>query len=442
MSGGRGFRRPGLGPLPALSAVLLGGALLFAVPARGQSLRETVELALAHDAAVASAQAGLEAARLEAASAVRGQLPSFSLGAGYQYTSATAELSLPIPGAEPVSLVRQHSLDLAAGLRWPAFTGFAQKANVELKRLNGELARSARDSARDRVALQAVTAFRQAQAAQLEIQSIESGKQRAQLQIDQTAALERQGMAQKVDLLALQLAGLDFDQKLIVARAALQDALERLQTLTGRPLEVPPAPDLAPEPSVPELKMESLEQLQALAIQQAMLQAGARLAASRRYPALALSSSVHYGLPGVNPVENQWMLYATAGATLSWSYAWGADGLAVQAAERRLGQQAGEQRSAREQLRLEYDSAVRDWQASREALGVLAAALELARTRMGIVSSQYSQGMASSTDFNDANLRLTQAELQHRSQLLSLRLKANLLEASSGQPIEQWSIDQ
>jgi hypothetical protein len=39
-------------------------------------------------------------------------------------------------------------------------------------------------------------------------------------------------------------------------------------------------------------------------------------------------------------------------------------------------------------------------------------------------------------------LRLTQAELQYRSQLLSLRLKANLLEAMSGQPIGQWSIEQ
>jgi outer membrane protein TolC len=193
---------------------------------------------------------------------------------------------------------------------------------------------------------------------------------------------------------------------------------------------------------VPELMMESLEAVKALALQRAALQAGVQLAASRNYPALALSSSLHYGLPGVNPVENQWMLYATAGATLSWSWSWGADSLAVRAAQRRLAQQAGEERSAREQLRLEYDSAVRDWQAAREELDLLAASLELAQTRLAIVSSQHSQGMASTTDFNDANLRLTQAEIGYRSQLLSLRLKANLLEAASGQPIEQWSIDQ
>jgi outer membrane protein TolC len=173
-----------------------------------------------------------------------------------------------------------------------------------------------------------------------------------------------------------------------------------------------------------------------------MQQAYVRLAASRLYPALTLSGAVHYGIPGVNPVENQWMLYATAGATLSWSYNWGADNLAVQAAERRLLRQAGEERSAREQLQLEYDSLVRDWEATREQLGVLAASLELARARMAIVSAQQAQGMASSTDFNDANLRLTQAELQYRSQLLSLRLKHNLLEAMSGQPVGQWSIDQ
>jgi outer membrane protein TolC len=136
------------------------------------------------------------------------------------------------------------------------------------------------------------------------------------------------------------------------------------------------------------------------------------------------------------------MLYATAGAILSWSYNWGADSLAVQAAERRLLRQASEERSVREQLELQYGSALRDWAATREELGVLAASLELARARMAIVSLQHAQGMASSTDFNDANLRLTQAELQYRSQILSLRLKANLLDAMSGQPIEQWSISQ
>jgi outer membrane protein TolC len=438
MSRGGGTRQSGRRRLFSLLAGLLVGATM----ARGQSLRETVELALAHDAAIASAQAGLEAARLEADSAARGQLPSLNLGAGYQYTSANADLSLPIPAVPPVSLVRQHSLDLFSGLRWPAFTGFAQKANVELKRLGGELARSALDSARDQVALQTVTAFRQAQAAQLQIQSIESGRQRAQLQIDQASALERQGMAQKVDLLALQIAGLDYDQKLIVAKASLEDSLERLQTLTGRPISVPPAPDPAPQPAVPALNLESLEQVKALAIQRAMLQADTRLAASRHYPALTLSGGLHYGIPGVNPVENQWMLYATAGATLSWSYNWGADSLAVQAAERRLLRQASEERSVREQLELQYGSALRDWAATREELGVLAASLELARARMAIVSLQHAQGMASSTDFNDANLRLTQAELQYRSQILSLRLKANLLDAMSGQPIEQWSISQ
>jgi len=445
--------RPGAG---RIRAVLAAGALLALLPAaaRGQSLRETVELALEHDAALNAAQAGLEAARLEAASSARGLLPALSLAAGYQYSSATAELTLPLPGAEPVSLVRQHVLDLSTGLRWPAFAGFAQRTGVQRKRLEAELARNARDAARDQVALQAVSAFRQTQAAQLQIQSLESGRRRAQLQIDQAAAMLRQGMAQKVDLLALQIAGLDYEQKLIVARSAREDALERLEILTGRAVQVPTpaeapaaagtaeAPGAAPAFSPPELELESLAQVKALAIRRAMLEAGARLAASRRYPALSLSGALHYGVPGVNPAANEWMLYATAGGTLSWSYAWGADGLAVRAAERSLAALAAEQRAARERLRLEYDVAVRDWRATRERLGVLAASLELARARMGIGASQHAQGLASSTEFNDANLRLTQAELEYRGQLLSLRLKANLLEAMSGKPGEEWSIDE
>jgi len=83
---------------------------------------------------------------------------------------------------------------------------------------------------------------------------------------------------------------------------------------------------------------------------------------------------------------------------------------------------------------------VRQWTAMQDELQVLGASLELARTRMGIVKAQYEQGMASSTDFNDANLGLTQAELQYRSQLVSLLLEATRIQAASGQPVDDWSL--
>ncbi|HUX13150.1 MAG TPA: TolC family protein [Spirochaetia bacterium] len=409
-----------------------------------ESPRQAVELALTHDATIKSAADGALAAQFDATSTARSVLPTVTLGGSYQYTTATADLTLPTgPGTtQTVSLIQQNSIDTSAGVRWAPFTGFAQSANVELKQISALLAENSLDSTRARIALRTITAFRQAQAAQLQIDTLTSGKQRAELQLNQSKALEKQGMVKKVDVLSLSIASLDYDQKLIAARASLSDSLDQLKSLTGRVLDVPAAPDAAADLALPSLQMESQYRIKALGLQRSALETSRKLAESRYYPTVAVSGALHYGIPGVNPVKDEWMLYGTAGVSISWSYDWGGTTLSVKAADRNLSRLANDEAAAREALRLEFDKAVRDWHAMKEEADLLKASLDLAGTKMNIVKSQYDQGMASTTDFNDSNLELTQAELRYRSQLLALSLKANQIDALSGEPIDQWSIAQ
>lgn len=436
------MRKPGMS---AVRVLLCAAAILFAsVPLlSAESPRQAVELALAHDSTIKAASSAAAAARYDATSAARGTLPTLTLGGSYLYNSASADLTLPVgPGTKTVSLVQHNTIDTSAGIRWAPFTGFAQQATVELKHLSALLAANNLDSTQSRIALQTVTAFRQAQAAQLQIDSLNSGKQRAELQLAQTKALQQQGMAKEVDVLSLTISRLDFDQKLIAARAALTDAMQQLKSLTGREIDLPPAPQAPVDIALPSLQLESLDRMKALAIQRDVVSAQKKLAESKYYPTLALSGTLHYGLPGVDPVDNQWMLYGTAGVSLTWSYDWGQTGMAVRAADSNLAKIANDEAAAREAVRLEYDKEVRDWHAMKEAADVLKASLDLSRTKMNIVKSQLEQGMASSTDFNDSNLELTQAELRYRNQLLSLQLKANQIDALSGESIEKWSITQ
>ena len=429
----------------AMDRLLILALLLGARCIGAESLKETIGLALAHDASIASAAQEAQASRLDAGSAKYAVLPSLSLGGSYQYDSGTADLTLPLgPGGRPqtLSLSQQNTIDMNAGFRWLPFTGFAQEATIEQKRLQAVLADNSLDSARTDVALGAITAFRQAQAAELQIETLGSASRRAQLQIDQTQALERQGMAMKVDVLSLTIARLDYDQKLIAAKAGLADALEQLKYLTGKDIDVPSPPEEEPGLSPPALDEAGTSQIKALYIQRGILETSRTLARSKLYPTLALSGALHYGLPGVNPVQNEWMLYGVAGATVTWSYDWGGDALAAQAVDHSIAKLASDEKTARERIELGYDSALRDWSAAREALDVAKASLDLAKTKMRIVDSQYGQGMASTTDFNDANLGLTQAELQYRTQLLSLLLKASQIEALSGESLEKWSVAQ
>jgi len=411
-------------------AMILGLSQLLVGPqaARGESLKETLALSLAHDSHIESATHGVRAAQLGAASLARSLLPALNLGAGYQYNSATT----------PVTV--QNNWDMNAGVQWTLFDGFARTAAIAQKELQVARAANGLSTAQTEAALNVAAAYRQAQAAQLQIDILTSARDRAQLQIDQTSVLEKQGMAKKIDVLSLTIPKLDYDQKLIVAKADLTNALDVLASAAGKQISVDPAPSGALAISLAPFHEEDLDQIKALALQRKILLADKTLAESKVFPALSLGGAVHYGFPGMSALQNQWSLYATAGATLSWSFDWGGDLIAAQQVDSTLAGLLSDESSARENARLLYTSAVRDWQATRDALDVQAAARDLARARLSIVQTQYENGMASTTDFNDANLGLAQAELQYRSQLLSLLLKASQIDVLAGNPVDKWSV--
>lgn len=408
-----------------------------------QSLKETIGLALAHDSGIASAAQDVQASTLEADSAVRNVLPSLSLGGSYQYVSSVPSVTIPTArGPETLSLQQSNNYDFSAGFKWTPFTGFAQEAGIQQKRLQARLAANGLESTRTQVALNTITAFRQAQAARLQLDILDSAADRAQLQLDQARTLERQGMARKVDIVSLSIARLDFDRRLIGAKADLANALEQLKTLTGKDIAVPPPPETLSDRPLPDLKEDDLLQLKAMSIQRGIFQSAGALARSRYYPVVAVSGAVHYGQPGVNPIENEWMTYGTLGVAVSWAWNWGGDILEAQAADHRILKLKSDETATREQAELAYHSAVRDWSAARDELEVLRASLDLSRNKMQIVKTQYDQGMATTTDFNDANLELAQAELQFRSQILSILLAGSRIDALSGEPPETWSVAQ
>jgi hypothetical protein len=61
---------------------------------------------------------------------------------------------------------------------------------------------------------------------------------------------------------------------------------------------------------------------------------------------------------------------------------------------------------------------------------------------MKIIESQFQQGMVSVTDFNDTNLELTEAELNHKQHLIRMALKVNEIDYISAKPISEWRVEQ
>jgi outer membrane protein TolC len=134
------------------------------------------------------------------------------------------------------------------------------------------------------------------------------------------------------------------------------------------------------------------------------------------------------------------MLYATAGFSVSWSTDWGAAEARASAAGATKDALASSLCELTRQTSLRYQQELRELESMVLKLDILRRALALTAEKADITEQQYKQGMATVTDFTDANLALTQAELRYRTQILLILLSRNQLEAVSGLPPEDWSV--
>jgi len=407
----------------------------------GETPAEAIDLALEHSHTLASARSMISAAEYELLSTRRSFLPIVGAGSSYLYNSAEAEISLPASGTT-ISLVQPHTVDMYGDFRWVLFSGFSRSGNLRVREINVELERNRRRSAEIQTALDTLVLYRQVQSARLQVETLSSGRDRVSLQIDRLQRLYEQGMTTVSDLLTLRLNLLDYEHEIVGAEAELDRATMGLREKTGRDIQVVSPPEQFSSSEMPALDLSSIPQLQALSLQQDLAQAQHVVERSAIYPKVALNSQLHYGIPGANTVENEWMLYATAGISVSWSTDWGAAEARASAVEARKDALASSRFDLRSQTSLRYEQDLRELKSMFLKLEILRQALALTAEKADITEQQYKQGMATVTDFTDATLALTQAELRYRTQILLILLKRNQLEASIGLLPENWSVSQ
>ena len=93
------------------------------------------------------------------------------------------------------------------------------------------------------------------------------------------------------------------------------------------------------------------------------------------------------------------------------------------------------------QLKTKYDSAVREYKALQKQNKVAISARDLAKRKLEIIQSRYNEGMSSVTEFTDANLELTDAEINLQRQSILLAVKVSEIDFLSGKSINQWSTE-
>ncbi len=409
---------------------------------RAQSVRLAVEQALQNNNQLKAEQEAVVQARLKAKAAFRETLPGLDFEASYNHVTDVPELRMPTPmGVQTIRLGTFDKYEAGLSVNYVLFSGFAQQNNIRLKELQKDLSAVRLKSSQKEIAFQTIRAYRQVQMLLLTVDIYKAAEKRVGLKLNDVRTLVKQGMALAVDTLSLRLSLLDAQQNRLNMESRLELAQQQLDNLTGTHIVVQreeTSPHKTPEAIwTPEQNLR----LQALNKQIRLAQATAGLAESPLYPHVALYAAYKYGKPGLDMISNEWMAYGVWGAGLSWNlFNWQKDALTSQAAQAKARELAFRKQVAKEQLKLGFDQAESAYRFLQHRWQLQRQAVELAKAKMQTIQSRYKRGMASATDFNMANLELTQAELKEAQQRIQLALKCNELEYKSDQPISEWSM--
>ena len=416
----------------------------------GQSLSETVDIVLKNNASIQAKMQAVIAAQKQAEATRANTLPTINFDGTYNHIThvAVMDVAAQLPpslqgGFPPIQLGNYDTYDLGISANYLLFTGFAHKNSIAIKNEQQKLSENQLIKTQKEAAFQAVAAYRRVQSRYFEISSLDSAKRRTELQLQRIKIIVGQGMALALDTLELTLAKLSYTQKIIAAKSALESDREFLNNLAGQRIEVEPLLEFLFTSDEETYYGEKDERLKSLKIQESILTLNKALSKSGYYPVVALNAAYKYGNPGADIIQREWMDYAVWGVGVHWNlFRWGADKKTAEASEAQIKSLQHQYQVLNDNIKTEFDKSKRELKSLKEQLKVLAAALRVAKEKLRLINNRYQQGMATTTDFNDANLNMAETELNYKRFVVAVALKSNELDYKSGKPIQQWRLEQ
>jgi outer membrane protein TolC len=409
----------------------------------GQPVAEVVQLAMDNNKQLKAAHFLSQSAQSEMQSTTRTQLPAFSLKGSYAYVTDAPQIEFP-PAISPflngpITLNPKDNYETSIQMDYLLFSGFAQSQSIKVKEFEHKISLVNKNQEEKEIAINVVQAYRNAQFMRLSLDILEKAKKRNNLHMQNVLALLENGMALQLDTLSLALNRMEIEQQIIQSKAVLENWLQLLETISG--VKVDPLEFTETQGSIisDNYVPEGQNPFKSVLLQQQKMMAFKKITMANYYPRIWLSASFNYGKPGIDIIQNEWSTYGKWMIGLQWNiWNWGADYASVQSRELQYKalQLSGE--DIQDQLKLQYDKAVRSFNALNEQLAVTKQAVKVAHEKMQIVEIRAKNGQLSATDFNDANLELSQTELKEKQLLIQLNLQANEIDFLSGKPVTNW----
>ncbi len=426
--------------LPTLFISLLAASASLAQDSTALTLEQCVARAVANSPRLQASRYTVRAADAAARESRAARWPTFGLGGNYNYQSEVQQLRIPlaIPGFTPpqIAFGDGNYYDFTATARVPLYTGGALTARTHVDASGYRAARQ--DFATDSLSLFADVrrAYYAALGAAAKLETARQNAQRLARYVEERTRAQQIGAASEEVIMLATSRLRQAESVVLMAEADVRTARFALGNLLATPgSEIIPSgnldqsllADLSPEASIGTLP--EVTAIDARIEQSAHL---ARVSQSARLPSLSGNAAYHYAKPGVDAIANDWMDYYTLGLSASWTL-WDWNSRAQRVASLRATTRALESRreSLTNALQTRHSSALAALGSARAAQAKLAQRLSLEQHRNVLVEGRKQQGMATESEYLDAQDDLSTAALDLAAATVRLRqAEADVLTAS------------
>lgn len=429
-----------------MNKLLLLTVLVLAVgAAQAQTtLAECVHIALAHNPGLKAAESEAGMADEEVRQADTALLPALDFSGSYRHQSAIPELSVPpitVPfWPDPISVLSdgmtlgtKDVYDFRMTLTQPLFTGF----RLGNRKAAAQAAASGRYRDLERQRADLIYKVEAAYAAVLKtrkyIEIAQSARDQVARHLQDAETLVAQGLARRDELLRVEVKRSEAELALVRAENGHDLARAALENLLGQSLPAELALADMPILAVMPVQTEAGADLQvalALAAQhrpelatvteaKAAGEAAKKIARGGRWPSVAAFGTYAYGKPGLDFTKKEAMDYWLVGVGAEWNlWNWGKTSSQIQQAELKLRSIAENERQLSDAIQLDVKQAHLRRTEMAKSLAVAAHMVRQADASYEVMERQYKQGVASHSDYFDAQSELTRAKLIHAEALI------------------------
>jgi outer membrane protein len=435
--------------------VLVAAAALLPVCAAGQeplTVAAAVQAAVAHNASLRAARAGLEEASARTTEARSGFYPRLSVSEAWQrgddpvfvFSSLLSSRRFAASNFAVDALNHPEPIGFfhtAFAVEQLIYDGGRQRAAAAASSLGRDIAAASVDEATAGVALQATQTFGRLLAAEAAKRAADAGLESARQDLTRAEHRRDAGVATDADVLSLVVHVADLQQRAIQAGSEAVVARAELNRLMGAAIDAPVL--VAPPPTGPAAALPSPPDVSALLaeadgarpeLKRAM--ATARLAEKNQSQSAAalipqVAAQAAYNLAGTRFADRAgaWVV----GGQIRWTFSTGGAEVAARtaaaAATRRA---AAESEDVRAAVHVEVVTAAGrvDSARAREAVG--RAAADQARESQRIVRDRFEQGLAGVNDVLRASTAVLEAEANRTAAIVDLIVADAMLRRAVG----------